>query len=428
MKTPKKMTMAEIREGIRLAIEQSVADKYEAFVQHLREWWFRTATEFAEKNKGKTWYEATHGPRGEALMFWGSIASDLMNMVETVKAKRSDRGYDADVTVIGELKKNAEASALALAKDEADQARAHFINKNTLKLENIIHNKSLYGVEGLEVTPGTVRAGNTFEGTIELKFSDGMEFTVLNKLVYKLSTLGRPFYQYPTTFHNVKIPGQKTRAMIPEDEMLEVADPDNIGKRISKAEEIDKEEKQKRKDEREAKRDIKRQKALERYSYEVTMPNGQKEVSDPTNRPIQFAVAQRYVDDGGVGRTQNWVIYHTDWVTDKKKAEAKIRQVESYGQKHEFAILPARKIPHPEYVGEVGGEVDIDVMIEGSFQFRRGTYRIRSRDAKGNRFIWESPDQQTVGAAVHVEGRIEQHAENDKYEKFNVLGDVRVGG
>lgn len=173
----KQMSMDEIRKGIHLAIEQSVADKYEAFVETLTKWWFETAERFVANHKGKSWYDATHGQRGEANLFLISIAPDLRKMVSTSEVAGKYGGKDQ---VVGDLRSGAESAALVIATAEADQARAHFISKNTMKLENIIHNKGLYGVDGVEVTPFHGRAESTFQGSLELKFSDGMEFVVTN--------------------------------------------------------------------------------------------------------------------------------------------------------------------------------------------------------------------------------------------------------
>ncbi len=412
MKTPQKMTMDEIRKGIKLAIEESIADKYEAFRESLKKWWLETAYDFSEKHKGEEWYDATHGKRGERNEFLISISSDLRKLVEDVAGDRHR-------SIVGGLKPNAKKVALDIATAEADEARTHFIQKNTLKLENIIHNKSLYGVDGMEVTPIHVRAGSTFEGSIDLKFSDGMEFIVTNKLVYKRSILGRPFFQYPTTFHNVKIAGQKTRSMVPEDEMLELADPDNIGKRISKEEEIDQEQKQVRRDEREAKRDEKRQKALARHEYEVTLPDGTKEKADPTARELTCAVAMKQSG-------YNWVVYSSNWYTDRSKAEAAIRKMQrEYANQQEYVILPARRLAQPDHVGEVGGEVDVFVMVTGIYRQREG-YWTRASDANGNRFLWLDDTKYETGTALEIEGVIEKHDENDKFEKYNRLNGVRV--
>jgi hypothetical protein len=60
-----------------------------------------------------------------------------------------------------------------------------------------------------------------FEGELICVFHDGTQFTVRNKVVYKMSMGGNDFVQFPTTFHNVLWPDGKKISMVPEKQMNE---------------------------------------------------------------------------------------------------------------------------------------------------------------------------------------------------------------
>ena len=54
--------------------------------------------------------------------------------------------------------------------------------------------------------------GNHNRNTMSFEFEDGSRFTVQNSIVLSYSVYGKPFYRYPTTFHNVILPnGDKLR-------------------------------------------------------------------------------------------------------------------------------------------------------------------------------------------------------------------------
>ena len=47
---------------------------------------------------------------------------------------------------------------------------------------------------------------------LSFNFKDGASFTVENKIIINTSPLGRPFYQFPCTFHNATLPnGEKIK-------------------------------------------------------------------------------------------------------------------------------------------------------------------------------------------------------------------------
>lgn len=97
------------------------------------------------------------------------------------------------------LKSGNEERIAKKAKEYADFAVAGFITKMVSKFEGICEAKG-------NVT--TVKAnGSLGWNAIRFEFADGASFDAQNNIVSKWSSKGRPFNQYPTTFHNVILPG-----------------------------------------------------------------------------------------------------------------------------------------------------------------------------------------------------------------------------
>lgn len=105
------------------------------------------------------------------------------------------------------------------AKKITDDMMEHFINKNTSKLSEIVAKKN--NMQTVKLVDASTSRG-TVEGTINFEFSDGSSFTVRNKVVMSYSKYNTPFYRYPTTFHNVKMPDGSTMSQPSEERMLDV--------------------------------------------------------------------------------------------------------------------------------------------------------------------------------------------------------------
>jgi len=80
----------------------------------------------------------------------------------------------------------------------ADNVVASFKAKLLAKLSDIIAAKG-------NLTTAELK-GHLGRNVISAAFADGSSFAVLSQVVHKCSPLGRPFSQYPTTFHNVILP------------------------------------------------------------------------------------------------------------------------------------------------------------------------------------------------------------------------------
>lgn len=98
------------------------------------------------------------------------------------------------------LKANWKAILLKKAEADADFAQRMFLYKNVTKLAVIIESKGNFASH--KIMHGTVN-GMGFQGEIEFVFADGSKFTVRNKVIVNISAHGKPFHQFPTTFHNV---------------------------------------------------------------------------------------------------------------------------------------------------------------------------------------------------------------------------------
>lgn len=115
----------------------------------------------------------------------------------------------------GVLKPEAEIQQIAAieAEKEAKSARESLINKNVAKVAAIIERRNDFK----EAVIKSVRFVHGLEGEIKFVFGDGAEFTVRNKMVQNWSPSFKPYYQYPTTFHDVILSnGQKTKFMSEE--------------------------------------------------------------------------------------------------------------------------------------------------------------------------------------------------------------------
>jgi len=107
----------------------------------------------------------------------------------------------------------------AEAKRVADEGRAEFLEKNTIKLSAIVNKKGgLKEAKVLDLNDAFWDYG----GEILFTFEDGSRFTVRNKTIWKVSPNGKQFAQFPTTFHNVILPNGKAMSSPSEERMVSV--------------------------------------------------------------------------------------------------------------------------------------------------------------------------------------------------------------
>lgn len=111
---------------------------------------------------------------------------------------------------------DAENKLRAKAEKAAAEIRQGFIYKNLSKLAGIIDTKG--NMTKAEVVGRSVDLGG-MTGTLRFEFADGSMFTVVNKVVFKVSQYGTPFYQFPLTFHDVMMPDGEKMNMPSEKKM-----------------------------------------------------------------------------------------------------------------------------------------------------------------------------------------------------------------
>ena len=113
-----------------------------------------------------------------------------------------DSEYGPNGHYVYSVKKDYKTIVDKMAKQSAKEAVESFVLKMKMKLSVIVGSKGI----GVDVS------GNSNRNTISFEFADGSKFTVQNSIVLSYSVYGKPFYRYPTTFHNVILPnGDKLR-------------------------------------------------------------------------------------------------------------------------------------------------------------------------------------------------------------------------
>lgn len=132
------------------------------------------------------------------------------------------RGWD-DKRVYTELKRRPTADGYP-AKEAAAARKTieeTFLHKNALKLSSLLDAKG--NLTAINVLPGVPvklhQGAGTLTSEMEVTFADGSRFNVRNKVIINTSSAGRSFYQYPTTFHDVKL-ADGTKLDAPSEEKM----------------------------------------------------------------------------------------------------------------------------------------------------------------------------------------------------------------
>ena len=100
------------------------------------------------------------------------------------------------------LKSDYKSILKKMATQNAKEGVEKFVYKMKMKLSVIVGGRGI----GVNVD------GNHNRNTMSFEFEDGSKFTVKNGIVLSYSIYGKPFYRYPTTFHDVILPnGDKLR-------------------------------------------------------------------------------------------------------------------------------------------------------------------------------------------------------------------------
>lgn len=117
------------------------------------------------------------------------------------------------------------AGAKKLAETEArklrDDIEKKFLSKSVRKLSNIVEKKG--NLKRIKVIHSKPPSHNVVEAAFNFLFDDSSTFDVNNKVVWKWATKSQESYgQYPTTFHNVKLPDGSKLGTPSEEKMVKV--------------------------------------------------------------------------------------------------------------------------------------------------------------------------------------------------------------
>jgi hypothetical protein len=112
-----------------------------------------------------------------------------------------------------------EATVEKLAEDSVEDMQNQFVYKNTRKLASIASAKgNMNEPKVISITAN----GGIIESALDFSFEDGSSFRVDQSVVISRSVHGNLFYRFPTTFHDVKMPGGVKMGMPSEERMNEI--------------------------------------------------------------------------------------------------------------------------------------------------------------------------------------------------------------
>jgi len=204
-----KLGSAEAQKAVKEAIQKNISKQLDSYEKQVKDFLQARIDDIAKAGT----YSYTHHTRDQFT---------LMLINRCFESKHSS-DYKTGVTTYTDLKIDADGKKFAEkeAKEQRDGLEVRFLNKNLKKLSHIVDLKgNLSEIKELPRKPVVIKSGSgTIEAGFKFEFADGSEFTVINKIVTKYSYTGKPFEQFPTTFHDVIFP-DKTRMKMPSEEKM----------------------------------------------------------------------------------------------------------------------------------------------------------------------------------------------------------------
>ena len=119
----------------------------------------------------------------------------------------------------GELTKDWKNIVIKRAKDDVDFILMGFVSKNVKKLATIVDKKR--NLADIKLVKNYVHQGN-LDNELLFTFTDGAKFVVYSKTIYKYSSRGLLFTQYPTRFAGVIMSNGQRMAEPSEERMNKV--------------------------------------------------------------------------------------------------------------------------------------------------------------------------------------------------------------
>ena len=199
---------------VRTHLLKSITEPLDNFESQLKSW-FDSVLLSIDK------HAETADSNGEVAPMGNAFSAFMMQSVYDYRVK----GW-GEKRKLYDLKRRPDADGYPAreAKRERTKIEESFLYKNALKLSALLDKKG--NLTSIDVLPGVpVRLHNgagTLTSSMKVKFADGSEFTVRNKVIINTSSSGNWFYQYPTTFHDVKLPDGSKLEMPSEEKMLKV--------------------------------------------------------------------------------------------------------------------------------------------------------------------------------------------------------------
>lgn len=200
----------DAREAVQKAISPAIAPQLDQYETQVKEY-FQGLIDSVKKMDT---YTFTYKKRDPMLLM-------VMQRCYKYETKRT---YDREGTAtLSEFvaQPTAQTFAAIESRSQRDSLEQQFLYKNIRKLSQIVELKgNLSKIEVLPAKPVKVRAGSgTLEAGFVFSFDDGSRFTVVNKIVTKYTETGKPFEQFPTTFHDV-LKADGTKMKFPSEEKM----------------------------------------------------------------------------------------------------------------------------------------------------------------------------------------------------------------
>jgi hypothetical protein len=215
-KSQKHMVRRERSKEVDALLKKVVDSKFRDAVKYFTEDGLEAITRFkkihddfirAEKKKGNKW------PKYDKYNYYKQHRGE--EQFDQLLGDAFEREKDG----IYKRKNNWKKVAKDWGQHTAEMGREQFLYKNSTKLSRIVNGKgNLDKAMILRINSGPYDYG----GELKFEFEDDSSFIVRNKTIFKRSHLGTPFYQFPTTFHNVALPDGSKMSGVNEKTMLEV--------------------------------------------------------------------------------------------------------------------------------------------------------------------------------------------------------------
>lgn len=224
--------VAEVRAILEVAINRAYEGLVERYTQNNRQL-INTYLEAQTKaladpeRQGKTYSPTTHfthkDERGREQVVDPQAVSFLVKVLDYINKQT---GHYRSMTVY-----NANEDTWAASDKEAEKlasmVRDQFLYKNLVKLTPVLEAKGDEVFESIrEVSEFNLAS---MRGEFEARFKDGSSFRLRNEVVFVVNHYGTEFHRFPTTFHDVALPGGKPMSSPSEERMHTVFAPGSKG-------------------------------------------------------------------------------------------------------------------------------------------------------------------------------------------------------